>query len=62
MAYFDFCCPLSIVIVVTIISIFSDNLKDSLMIYICGKFELPNYKSKVEIRTSSFSPRMTVQR
>ena len=41
---------------------FSDNLKDSLMIYICGKFELPNYKSKVEIRTSSFSPRMTVQR
>ena len=24
----------------TIISIFSGNLKDSLMIYICGKFEL----------------------
>ena len=62
MAYFDFCCSLSIVIVVTVISIFSPNLKDSLMICICGKFELPNYKSKVEIRTSSFSPRITVQR
>ena len=60
-AYFDFYCSLSIVIVVTIISIFSANLKDSLMIYICGKFELPNYRSKVEIRTSSFSPRITVQ-
>ena len=43
-------------------SIFSANLKDSLMIYICGKFELPNYKSKVEKRTSSFSLRITVQR
>ena len=41
--------------------IVSANLKDSLMIYICGKFELPNYKSKVKIRTSSFSPRITVQ-
>ena len=61
-AYFDFYCSLSIVIVVTVISIFSANLKDSLMIYICGKFELPNYKSKVEIRTSNFSPRITVQR
>ena len=61
-AYFDFCCSLSIVIVVTVISISSANLKDSLMIYICGKFELPNYKSKVEIRTSSFSPRIIVQR
>ena len=55
MVYFDFCCSLSIVIVVTVISIFSGNLKDSLMIYTCGKFELPNYKSKAEIRTSSFS-------
>ena len=44
----------------TVISIFSANLKDSLMIYICGRFELPNYKSKVEIRTGSFSPRITV--
>ena len=61
-AYFDFYCSLSIVIVVTVISIFSANLKDSLMIYICGKFEFPNYKSKVEIRTSSFSPIITVQR
>ena len=61
-AYFDFYCSLSIVIVVTVISIFSANLKDSLMIYICGKFELPNYKSKLGIRTSSFSPRITVQR
>ena len=62
-AYIDFCLSLSIVIMVTVISIFfSANLKDSLMIYICGKFELPNYKSKVEIRTSSFSPRITVQR
>ena len=41
--------------------VFSANLKDSLMIYICGKFELTNSKSKVEIRTSSFSPRITVQ-
>ena len=61
MTYFDFYCSLSIVIVLTVISIFSANLKDSLMTYICGKFELPNYKSKVEIRTSSFSPRITVQ-
>ena len=61
-AYFDFYCSLSIVIVMTVISIFSGNLKDSLMMYICGKSELPNYKSKVEIRTSSFSPRITVQR
>ena len=42
-AYFDFCCSLSIVIVMTVISVFfSGNLKDSSMIYICGKFELPN--------------------
>ena len=61
-AYFDFCCSLSNVIVMTVISIFSANLKDSLMIYICAKFELPNYKSKAEIRTSSFSPRINVQR
>ena len=54
-AYSDFYCSLSIVIVMTLISICSTNLKDSLMISICGKFELPNYKSKVEIRTSSFS-------
>ena len=60
-AYFDFFCSLSIVIVVTVIPIFSANLKDCLMIYICGKFELPNHKSKVEIRTSSFLPRITVQ-
>ena len=40
---------------------FKGNLKDSLMIYICGKFELPNCKLKVEIRTSSFSSRITVQ-
>ena len=59
-AYFNFYCSLSVVIVMTVISIFSGNLKDSLMIHICGKFELPNY-SKVEIRTSSFSPRITVQ-
>ena len=57
MSYFDFYCSLSIVIVVTIISIFSANLTDSLMVYICGKFEPPNYK----IMTSSFSPRITVQ-
>ena len=44
-AYFDFCCSLSIVTVMTVISIFSANLKDSLMLYICGKFELSNYKS-----------------
>ena len=56
-----YCC-LSIVIVMTIISIFSGNLKDSLMIHICGKLEFPKYISKVEIRTSSFSPRITVQR
>ena len=37
-AYFDFYSSLSIVIVVTVISIFSANLKESLMIYICGKF------------------------
>ena len=61
-ADFDFYCSLSIVIVVTIISIFSTNLKDSLMIHICGKSDLPNYKSKVELRTSSFSTRITVQR
>ena len=61
MAYIDFYCSLSIVIVVTVISIFSTNLKDSLMIYICGKFELSNYKSKVKIRSSSFLPRITVQ-
>ena len=60
-AYFDFYCSLSIVIVMTVIEIFSANLKDSLMIYICEKFELPNYKRKVDIRTSSFSPRITVQ-
>ena len=42
----------------TVISYFSANLKDSLMIYICGTFELPNYESKVEIRTSSFSRRL----
>ena len=60
-AYFDFYCSLSIVIVMTVISIFSANLKDNLMIYICGKFELPNNKSKVEIRTSSFSLRITAQ-
>ena len=41
-AYFNFYCSLSIVIVVTVISIFSTNLKDSLMIYVCGKFELPD--------------------
>ena len=41
-AYFDFYCSLSIVFVMSVISIFSSNLKDSLMIYICGKFELPN--------------------
>ena len=41
-AYFDFYCSLSIVIVVTVISIFSADLKDGLMTYICGKFELPN--------------------
>ena len=52
-AYFDFYCSLSIVIVMTVISNISVNLKDSFMIYICGKFELPNYKSKVEITTSS---------
>ena len=51
---------LSIVIVMTVISIFSANLKDSLMIYISGRFELPSYKSKVEIRTGCFSPRITV--
>ena len=45
----------------TVFSILSGNLKDSLMICIRGKFELPNYKSKVEIMTSSFSPRITVQ-
>ena len=45
-AYFDFYRSLDIVIVVTVISMFSANLKDSFMIYICGKFELPNYKSK----------------
>ena len=39
----------------TVISNFLATLKDSLMIYICGKFELPDYKSKVEIRTSSFT-------
>ena len=39
----------------TITLIFLANLKDSLMIYISGKFELHNYKSKVEIRTGSFS-------
>ena len=61
-AYFDFYCSLSIVIVMTVISNFSANLKDSLMIYICGKFELPNYKSKVEKRTSCFSQRITVHR
>ena len=69
-ACLDFYCSLSVGIVMTVISIFScnlkdnlkDNSKDSLMIYICGKFELPNYKSKVEIRTSSFSPRIIVQR
>ena len=60
-AYFEFYCSLSIVIMMTVISNFSANLKDSLMIYICGKFELPNYKSKVEISTSSFLPRITVQ-
>ena len=60
-AYFDFHCSLSIAIGMTVISNFSDNLKDGLMIFICGKFELPNYKSKVEIRTSSFSSRITVQ-
>ena len=60
-AYFDFYCSLSIVIVVTVISIFSANLKDSLIAYICRKIELLYYKSKVEIRTSSFSPRITVQ-
>ena len=54
-AYFDFYCSPSIVIVMTVISIFSGNLKDSLMIHICGKFELPNHKSKVEIRTSSLN-------
>ena len=52
---------MSIVVVVTVISIFSANLKDSLMIYVYGKFELPNYKSKIEIRTSSFSLRIAVQ-
>ena len=61
-AYFDFYCSLSIVIVMTVISIFLGNLKDSLMTYICGKFELFHYKSKEEIRTSSFSSRITVQR
>ena len=60
-AYFDLYCSLSIVIVMTVISNFSANLKDSLMMYICRKFELPNCKNKVEIRTSSFSPRITVQ-
>ena len=60
MAYFDFYCSLSIVIVMAVNSIFSGNLKDSLMIYIYGKFELPNYKNKVEIKTSRFSPRITV--
>ena len=61
-AYFDFYCSLSIFIVMSVILIFSDNLKDSLMMYISGKFELANYKSDVEIRTSRFSPRITVQR
>ena len=59
---FDFCSSQSIVIVMAVVSIFSANLKDSLMIYICGKSELPNYKNKVETRTSSFSPKITVQR
>ena len=53
--YFDFYCSLSIVIVTTVISNFSANLKDSLMIYICEKFEPPNYKIKVEIKASSNS-------
>ena len=56
-AYFDFYCSLSIVIVVTVISIFSANLKDSLMVYIRGKFELPNYKSKAIITRCDLSPR-----
>ena len=53
---FDSYCSLSVVIVTPLFHIFPANLKDSLMIYICGKFQLPNYKSKVEIRISSFSP------
>ena len=37
---------------------FSANFTDSLMVYICGKFEPPNCRSTVGIMTSSFSPKI----